>query len=319
MSTQTLSTAGPAGPAGAVSPAAQEWRAWRAARAAGLAEPRGVLSLTSHHWLGAEPAPLDGVPGLWWADDDGAHVRVEGDGGPAVGDAAVLLDAETLLPVTGTRTVVVDEAGSAVPYLVGGPGTATPDAAGASLVGVELALRTGRYLLRTRDPQAPARAAFVAAGEDAAVPAFAFDAAQVRDLPVRWYAEHRPDVVDGAKPGLVHHVTVVGEAELDGTTLGLVAGHRGGATLAFTDRADGTPEWRAVHVPEADVAASRAAAVPGADGALEGTLRVDLNRATAYPSHFNDHGTCPRPLAGNDLPFAVEAGEKDPRGAKDTL
>ncbi len=314
MSTDTLDTA-----ALATDAAETAWQAWRAARAAGLAKPRGVLSLTAHHWLGSEPAHLDGVPGLWWADDDGAHVTADGDVPSADGDAAVLLDAETLLPVAGTRTVVVAEAGSAVPYLVGGPGAATPDAAGASLVGVELALRTGRYLLRTRDPQAPARAAFVAAGEDAAVPAFAFDAAQVRDLPVRWYPEPRADVVDGAKPGLVHHVSVVGEVELDGTTLGVVAGHRGGATLAFTDRADGTPEWRAVHVPEADVAASRAAAVPGTGGALEGTLRVDLNRATAYPSHFNDHGTCPRPLAGNDLPFAVEAGEKDPLGAKDTL
>ncbi|GMA24438.1 hypothetical protein GCM10025864_21970 [Luteimicrobium album] len=203
-----------------------------------------------------------------------------------------------------------------MPFLVDGPGGATPDAAGAALVGVELALRTGRYLLRTRDPKAPALAAFVAAGEEAAVPAFAFDPAQVRDLPVRWYAEPRADVVDGAKPGLVHHVAVVGEVDLDGTTLRLVAGHHGGVTLSFTDRAPGTPGWRAVHVPAVDVEASRAAAAssggPDVDGGPERTLRVDLNRATAYPSHFNDHGTCPRPLAGNDLPFAVQAGEKDP-------
>jgi uncharacterized protein (DUF1684 family) len=302
MSTEILDTTGPAATPDAVDAAQAAWRVWRAERAAGLKAPRGVLSLTAHHWLGTEPAPVDGVPGLWWADDDGAHVRVDGDARSADGSSAVLLDAETLRPVEDARTVVVAEAGSTVPFLVGGPGGATPDAAGASLVGVELALRTGRYLLRTRDPKAPALAAFVAAGEEAAVPAFAFDPAQVRDLPVRWYDEPRADVVDGAKPGLVHRVQVVGEVELDGTTLGLVAGHHGGATLSFTDRAEGVPEWRAVHVPEADVEASR-----------EGTLRVDLNRATAYPSHFNDHGTCPRPLAGNDLPFAVEAGEKDPR------
>ncbi|MGC5168355.1 DUF1684 domain-containing protein [Luteimicrobium sp. DT211] len=266
------------------------WLAWRADRAAGLRAPRGVLSLTSHHWLGAEPAPVVGVPGLWWADDDGAHVRVDGDGAVTDGDVAVLLDAEALAPVTGTRTVVVAEAGSAVPFVVGD-------------IGVELALRTGRYLLRTRDPHAPALAAFVAAGEGVVVPAFGFDPAQVRDLPVRWYAGPRAAVVDGAKPGLVHHVQVVGEVDLDGTTLRLVAGHHGGATLSFTDRAEGAPEWRAVHVADAEVEASR----------RTGTLRVDLNRASAYPSHFNDHGTCPRPLAGNDLPFAVEAGEKDPR------
>jgi len=313
MSTETLSSAGVAGSPTDVDPAAEGWRAWRAERAAGLRAPRGVLSLTAHHWLGAEPAPVDGVPGLWWADDDGAHVRADGDAGPADSEAAVLLDAETLRPVEDARTVVVAEAGSVVPFLVGGPGGATPDAAGASLVGVELALRTGRYLLRTRDPQAPALATFVAAGQEVAVPAFPFDPAQVRAVPVRWYAEPRADVVDGAKPGLVHHVNVVGEVELDGTTLGVVDGHGGGATVAFTDRAAGVPDWRAVHVPEADVEGSRAAAVPGPDGVRAGTLRVDLNRATAYPSHFNDHGTCPRPLAGNDLPFAVEAGEKDPR------
>ncbi|QFU99637.1 hypothetical protein KDY119_03172 [Luteimicrobium xylanilyticum] len=308
MTTDTLDTAGPAATSDAADVAESAWRAWRAQRVAGLGAPRGVLSLTAHHWLGAEPASVDGVPGLWWADDDGAHVRPD-DGVPAAaGHGAVLLDADTLRPVEDVRTVVVAEAGSAVPFLVGATGGATPRAAGADLVGVELALRTGRYLLRTRDPKAPALAAFVAAGDEVAVPAFAFDPAQVRDLPVRWYAEPRADVVDGAQPGVVHHVTVVGEVELDGATLGLVAGHQGGVTLSFTDRADGAPAWRAVHVPEADVEASR-----------DGVLRVDLNRATAYPSHFNDHGTCPRPLAGNDVPSAVEAGEKDPLGAMDTL
>ncbi len=319
MSTDILGSGGAADSAvDPVDPAEVRWRLWRAERAAGLRAPRGVLSLTSHHWLRSEPAEVDGVPGLWWADDDGAHVRAHGDAGfadsdaaPAEGAVAALLDAETLRPVEGARTVVVAEAASAVPFLVGRPGAVEPT--GAGLVGVELALRTGHYLLRTRDPQAPALTAFVAAGDDAVVPAFAFDPGQVRDVPVRWYGEPRAAVVDGAKQGLVHHVQVVGEVDLSGTNLRLVAGHHGGVTLSFTDRAEGVPAWRAVHVPDADVEASRAAAVPGPDGAREGALRIDLNRATAYPSHFNDHGTCPRPLAGNDLPFAVESGEKDPR------
>jgi hypothetical protein len=299
---------GPTQPAGTdAAELEREWLAWRAQRHAGLRAPRGVLSLTSHHWLGAEPARLPGVPGEWWADADGAHVRPAGAAAstdaPVARPLDVLLDADSLEPVDVERTVVVAEAGSAAPFLVGA-GLVTPETA-QDLVAVELALRTGRYLLRTRDPHAAALAAAESADP---VPSFGFDAAWLLDAPVRWYDEPRADVVPGAKAGLIHHVQVVGETDLTGpdgqvVTLRLAAGHAGGVTLAFTDRADDVPAWRAVHVDAAAAGAARET----------GTLRLDLNRATAYPSHFNDHGTCPQPLDGNDLPFAVEAGEKDPR------
>lgn len=297
-------------------PAALEhaWLAWREARRTGLADPHGVLSLTAHHWLLETAATLDALPGQWWADADGAHVVPEGGTGE-------LLDAATGDPVAGQRDVVVAEAGSVLPFRVAGDGRAaeggaaegdSPDGrAPEDRVAVELALRTGRYLLRTRDPRSAALTAFRTAVEtdpDTALRTYPFDPAQVLDLPVRWYDEPVADVVDGAKEGLVHHVRVVGEVDVPGpdgrqATLRVLAGHGGGLTLAFRDRAADLPAWRAVHVGADDAAAARAS----------GVLRVDLNRASAYPSHFNDHGTCPQPLAGNDLPFAVEAGEKDPR------
>ncbi|PJI93821.1 DUF1684 domain-containing protein [Luteimicrobium subarcticum] len=276
----------------------RDWQAWRAARHAALRDPRGPLSIVAHHWLPPEPTALAGVPGLWWADRHSTHVTVGDPGG-----GPVLLDAETSRPVTGTRRVVVAEAGSASPFLVAPDGTGTPDDP-SGLVAVEVALRTGRALVRLRDPGSDALAA---ATDRDPVETYPFDAAAVVDVGVRWYDVPRPATVGAAKPGLVHHVEVVGSVDLAGpdgpVTLEVVRGHRGGVTLAFTDTADDVPGWRAVHLTAAALLAERST----------GRLRIDLNRASAYPSHFNDHGTCPRPLEGNALPFPVVAGEKDPR------
>src|SRR5690606_30997249 len=71
MSTSTLTATG----AVTDSPDAAAWAAWHAEREEGLRPPHGWLSLVAYHWLPAEPAALPGVPGLWWADADGAHHR----------------------------------------------------------------------------------------------------------------------------------------------------------------------------------------------------------------------------------------------------
>jgi hypothetical protein len=46
---------------------------------------------------------------------------------------------------------------------------------------------------------------------------------------------------------------------------------------------------------------------PGPDGVV-----LDFNRALNLPCAFTDFATCPLPPEGNDLPFAVPAGEKLP-------
>ena len=314
MTTSTLPTSqhGPAANSAGTSDAAA-WAAWHAEREDGLRPPHGWLSLVAYHWLPSAPAALPGVPGLWWADADGAHHR----GDPGAGDHGVVRTAEDR-PVT---TVVVAEGGSSVAgtYLLTGPvgpsggagaGPATaPDLErhGTRAVAVEVVRRTGRYAVRLRDPLAPARLAFDG------VPTFPYDPAWVLDAVVRWYDAPRPVVVGAARPGLVHHATTVGEVDLaverDGVehraTLVLTGTAGGAVTLLFSDEAQHLPAavapWRVLGL-DADVA-------PG----TEGRVRLDLNRAVNLPYAFSDFGTCPAPVPGNHVPFAVTAGERAPR------
>ncbi|MBE9924509.1 DUF1684 domain-containing protein [Cellulosimicrobium cellulans] len=298
MSTSTPTATGavapaPADPAASVSPAAA-WAAWHAEREDGLRPPYGWLSLVAYHALPAEPAALPGIPGLWWADADGAHHRAD-EGG-------------SVRTTTGSAvgTVVVAEGGSTVAgtFLPDGRDAGDPADGGETReVAVEVVRRTGRYAVRVRDPLAPARTAFDG------VPTFAYDPAWVVDAPVRWYDAPRPVVVGAARPGFVHHVRTVGEVDLvverDGArrsaTLALTGAPGGAVTLLFSDEADGVAPWRVLRV-DADAA-------PG----TAGSVRLDLNRAVNLPYAFSDFGTCPAPVAGNHVPFAVTAGERAPR------
>ncbi|MFI2704402.1 DUF1684 domain-containing protein [Cellulosimicrobium composti] len=293
MSTSTLTATG----AVTANPDAAAWAAWHAEREEALRPPHGWLSLVAYHWLPAEPAALPGVPGLWWADADGAHHRAS--------------EGRAVRTATGddVTTVVVTEGGSSVAgtFLPDGRDPAADADRGATgetrEVAVEVVRRTGRYAVRLRDPLAPARLAFDG------VPTFAHDPAWVLDADVRWYDAPRPVVVGAARPGLVHHALAVGEVDLvverDGgrraATLVLTGAPGGGAALLFSDEADDVAPWRVLTV-DADVA-------PGTTG----RVRLDLNRAINLPYAFSDHGTCPAPVEGNHVPFAVTAGERAPR------
>ncbi|WP_162616454.1 DUF1684 domain-containing protein [Xylanimonas allomyrinae] len=165
---------------------------------------------------------------------------------------------------------------------------------------VEVVQRTGRYAIRLRDPHAPARADF------AGVPTFPFDPAWVLDGRVRQYAEPREIVVGAARPGLLHHVQVIGEVDLahagHAVTL-LLTGTGDRASILFSDETPGVAPWRILAV---DLPGTLA---PGGSG----TVRVDFNEARNLPFAFTEHGTCPAPAPGNHVPFAVPAGEKAPR------
>ncbi|MFE7408318.1 DUF1684 domain-containing protein [Isoptericola sp. NPDC057559] len=283
----------------------------RADRERELAAPHGWLSLTAFHWLPARPASLPGLPGLWLADDAGAHLRPGEGAGPLLRGSAVR---------DGSFDGDVPEGGSTV------LGTFRPDGrepvgpgAGAvahdptrdealdersgetSEVAVELVRRTGRLAVRLRDPHARARLDF------AGVPVFEHDPTWDLTVPVRRYAAPRDVVVGAARPGLVHHLDAVGEVDLtrgDRTVTLVLTGTPGGApTLLFSDEADGVAPWRVVRptLPEG--------LAPGASG----TARLDLNAAVNLPYAFSDHGTCPAPPPGNHVPFAVTAGERAPR------
>lgn len=256
-----------------------EWAQWHAARERELATPHGWLTLVAYLQLPSDPTAFDGVPGVWWADEDGAHHKASADE-PGAGS-----------------THVVPEAGSSIVQTYVPEGRTGAEAE----VAVELVRRTGRYALRLRDPRAAARAAFTG------VPTFPYDASWVLDVPVRWYDEPRAEVVGAARPGLIHRTSVIGEVDLerDGrtVTLQLTGGKGGSAALLFTDEAADLAPWRVLTVELPS---------DGTSSAPE-TVRLDLNRAINLPFAFSDHGTCPAPVPGNHVPFAVTAGERAPR------
>lgn len=255
--------------------AALAWAEWHAERERSLAAPHGWLTLVGYHPLRSTAERVADVPGEWWTDAAGAHRRVDGR----------------------TESFALDEGGSLIAALylpADRTSSADPDE---SQVAVELVRRTGRYALRLRDPRAADRVRF------AGVPTFAYDPAWVLDVPARWYHGARTVVVGAARAGLVHEARIVGEidVERDGrvTTLALTAGH-GAPALLFSDEAHGVAPWRVLWLDD----------VEGAP-----TVRLDLNRALNLPYAFSDHGTCPAPVAGNHLPFAVTAGERAPERA----
>lgn len=260
------------------------WTAWRAERDAGLAEHHGWLTLTALYLLTDVPTSYDQLPGLWWADHLGIHVKVVAADGLRAADTGSGRTVDAA-PFDGVHSVDVSTVGSTIAAIL-------PED-----VAVEAGIRSGRPILRVRDPRAP-----MATGFDG-VPTFDFDASWVLEAPVRWYAQPEPAVVGAAQPGFTHDVTVNGEVDLvrDGqsVTLRLVGDGPGSGSLLFTDTSSETPGWRALAVDTA--------------GRAEGTVVLDLNRAVDMPCAFSDFGTCPQPVDGNDVPFEVTAGECRPR------
>lgn len=271
--------------------AAADWQAWHTAREEALTGEHGWLTLTALHHLAADPQALPGLPGLWWGDDAGAHVLA------AVAQEIRAADTRTGQavadePLDGVHTVVVPEAGSTIAAIV-------PDNRA-----VEIALRTGGYVARVRDPQAPARTGF------AGVPTYAYDPSWVLEAPVRWYDEPVAVVVGAAQPELRHDALVLGELDLtrDGVTATLKITGKGpdAATVLFSEDNEATAEWRILFLDGA------AGASADSDGEVPKTVRLDLNRTLNLPYAFSDFGTCPRPVEGNHVPFAVTAGEQAP-------
>lgn len=274
--------------ADAAGAAVREHAAWRAARTRKLREPHGWLSPTALLWPTATPRRLPGVPGEWWVADGKLYTR------PAAGDTARLVGEQ--VEQGGLTSIGVGEGGSRIlaTFLPEGRDEADDE----HEVAVEVVLRTGRYGVRLRDPQAATRTGFDG------VPAFDHDPAWALDVPVRWYDEPERVTVGAARPRLVHHVEVVGAVEIEHDHVLFLTGTYAKPTLLFTDETDGTAPWRILRPTAPD---------PDTAPAASDTLRLDLNRAENLPYAFTDFGTCPAPLAGNHLPFAVQAGERAPR------
>lgn len=160
----------------------QDWHTWHAAREHDLDTDYGWLSITAFDWLPSAPTALRGLPGRWWADEQRAHVRADGEltlGG---------------VPVHGEVSASVPEAGS-LSWLLAGDRVA------------ELVLRGGRYAVRQRDPQASTRRAF------GGVPTYPLDDGWVVKAYYTPYAKPEQVEVSTARDDLRQHVTAVGTVQ----------------------------------------------------------------------------------------------------------
>jgi uncharacterized protein (DUF1684 family) len=256
----------------------QDWDAWHAAREATLATEHGWLSITAFAWLPQEPAGVDGLPGRWSVHEGFAVLTaLAADGLTVAADGT---------PVDGTVRATVAEAGSLSWLRLG-------DAV------VELVLRGGRYAVRVRDPKAVTRTAFTG------VPAFPLDPAWVRTGRFTPLPEPRRVEVTTARDDLRQTATVVGEivVDLPGVAepqrFAAVGSPAGGLSVSFRDATNGvtTAPWRQLSVVGPDE---------------DGQVVLDFNRTVNMPFAFTDFGTCPAPVAGNELSVAVEAGERTP-------
>lgn len=263
---------------------ADQWLRFRSERNSDLAQEHGWLTLTSLHWLGGDPASLDGVPGLWSATGSEAVLTASAD------DGLVLV--ETGEPVTGSVTATLADEESLLWVRYGGTDS--------TQVVVELARRGGRYAIRTRDAASPVFTAFHG------VPTYDYRP----DLVVQGRYEAYPEPVEvpirTAHPAVDGVHLTVGELvlRLPGAEqeyrLQVSAEGSDRMALTFHDATNNhsTAGWRKVVFPAPE---------PGTS-----TVIVDFNRAVNYPSAFTAFGTCPMPVGGNIIGIPVEAGEKDP-------
>jgi len=183
---------------------------------------------------------------------------------------------------------------------------------GGDQVVVELAMRAGRYAIRTRDSASPVFTEF------AGVPTFDYNPEW--EVAGRFEPYPRPvdvpiatanPLVDGIHrtvgevvfrvPGSGHECRLQAEEE-----------KLGALTVTFHDETNGaappgqTADWRKLSLPR-----------PRTDSSGNATVVLDFNRAINYPSAFTPYGTCPMPVRNNSLDMRVEAGEKLPYSRED--
>jgi uncharacterized protein (DUF1684 family) len=254
----------------------QNWADWHADHERKLADPHGFLAVTSLNFLNETPQRFPDAPGEWSTGPDGPVVDL------ADGESLTVDGAE----VSGRHSFgVIEERGG----ITVGFGDAV----------IEVAKRGGFDVVRPRHPDNPLRTQFHGTP--------AYEPTDKWELTGRYvpFDEPRQVTVGAAVEGLEHVYESPGRVEFEalGTKLALTVfnGRTPGSFFAlFKDETSGVTTY----------AANRSLAIeaPAADG----TVALDFNRATNLPCAYTDFATCPLPPAENDLPVAVEAGEKIP-------
>ncbi len=188
---------------------AEDWQTWKSERETSLADPYGWLALVSLDWLEATPRAYDGLPGVWWQDDDAAYFDRQDGSEPA-------------------RFELVQS----------GPGRRVRDGD----VEIEIA-RRGGYLIRVHDPKAEALRDF------RGVPSYEPSEEWVLEGVYEPFDAPVPTTVGAVVEGLSHVYEAPGRVRFgfNGAehTLTAFNGRNGGLSILFTDTTSGVTTYAA--------------------------------------------------------------------------
>lgn len=254
---------------------AEEWQAWHDAVEQRRREPHGFLAYTSFNLLGEEPQRFDDVPGTWRTGPDGVTVDL---------DAGQVLDVDGVAVRGRHKWGVIDER--------------TFHRARFEDAVIEVSKRGGNDIVRPLHPEHALRVAY------RGTPSFTPDERWVIEG-VFEPAERREIPIAAAIEGIEHTHETPGRVRfsVDGVEVAptLIARDGNTATLLFRDLTSGVTTY----------GASRTLAVtlPGGD---DRRIVLDFNRASNLQCAYTNFSPCPLAPRENWLPFAVEAGEKNP-------
>lgn len=283
-----------------------DWADWRGRRLASLHTDYGWLTLASYEWLPESPSELDSVPGLWSAQDGTAHIAPQNPESPVLLNlAGEPLKGGTVTLAEGESDIVArfDAARRPFDALFRNGSRRRVDH---GMVHIELGVRGGRYMIRTRLPKP----------ELAKIPTYPYDPSWIVSAVFEPSASPYVESVASARDDTTVFTTIEGTVRfhipgLDEEVVAAVessgeVGENTAYTLTFSDSTNGksTPRWRFVSV----VVFGR----PGPEGWAPGEHNavIDFNRALCYPMAFGPYAVCPAPVLGNSIPAPVTAGEK---------
>jgi uncharacterized protein (DUF1684 family) len=274
-----------------IDPAYQtEIETWRAQRVARLTTPDGWLTLIGLHFL------KDGENTVGSAPDNEIVLA----GGPAhFGKVMVAADGR----------VNVELSASAEPRIDGKPALAgelqwragRPTVVASGTVSFFVIERGGKKALRVKDSATESRVHFPGLDYFPTDPAWRIEATWVefdepRTIPIT-------NILGVTNPAIVHGKAVF---ERDGRKIELLP----------IDEGPGEPLFFVISDATSGKETYGAARFVYADAPVDGKVVIDFNRAQNPPCAFTAFATCPLPPKENRLPFAVEAGEKNYRGAQ---
>jgi uncharacterized protein (DUF1684 family) len=266
---------------------------WRAARVAELTGESGWLTVVGLYWLepgvntfGSAPAnrivllgaAVPPVAGRFDLGGDGAvTIRTGPESGVTVGGETVT-----------ERVLRPDRSGR-------------PDIVELGSLRLHVIERSGRFAIRVKDLDSPARRHFEG------IPSFPPDLAYRAEGTYEPYATPREVLVPSTQgPAQTMLAGGVIRFRIAGRELALEpfvsAPDNPTFFIVFRDATAGVETYGAGRF--------LAATAPAAGSA---NVVLDFNRATNPPCAFTPHATCPLPPPGNVLPVRIEAGEKLPR------